>query len=89
LLAHLILKNNPENRLLNNGKNSATIVRWAKDIDAMFRIDSRSPEQVQKVIEWCQQDPFWSQNILSGSKLREKYDTLVLKTKEKDFSLDW
>lgn len=38
--------------------------------------DGRTEEQVATAIRWCQSDEFWRGNILSASKLREKYETL-------------
>ena len=52
---------------------------WAKHVDYMIRIDHRTPERIRAVIEWCQQDDFWQNNILSTSKLREQFDKLELK----------
>lgn len=52
---------------------------WAKHIDAMIRIDGRQIEDIEKVIDWCQQDSFWKCNILSTAKLREKFDQLAIK----------
>ncbi len=50
---------------------------WARDIDLLMRIDQRNPEEIRRVIEWCQlPGGFWGPNILSGRKLREKFDTL-------------
>lgn len=40
--------------------------------------DGRTAEQVATAIRWCQADEFWRANILSASKLREKYDQLRL-----------
>jgi len=47
--------------------------------DVTIRIDHRSPEDIRRVIEWCQSDPFWQSNILSTAKLREKFDQLTVK----------
>lgn len=55
------------------------IQRWAKDVDRMIRIDRRAPEQIERVILWCQGDGFWQNNILSTDKLRKKFDQLELK----------
>ena len=55
---------------------------WAKHIDYMIRLDKRDFKEIGKVIEWCQQDEFWQNNILSTSKLRKQYDQLVLKMKK-------
>lgn len=52
---------------------------WAKDIDLMIRRDARDPTTIKAVIEWCQKDSFWQNNILSTGKLREKFDQLNLK----------
>lgn len=50
---------------------------WARDIEKLLRIDGRRPEDVEKVIAWCQQDGcFWAPNVLSGRTLREKFDTM-------------
>ena len=57
---------------------------WAKYIDFMIRIDNREPEEIEKVIDWCQEDSFWSSNILSTSKLRDKFTQLLLKMKDKN-----
>lgn len=75
LAVHLlkeIRKNNP-------GYKEPSLQDWAKGIDQMIRLDKRTPEQIGEVIEWCQQDDFWLSNILSTSKLREKFDQLVVK----------
>ena len=53
--------------------------RWAKDFDLMIRRDKIDADGIAKVIDWCQNDNFWRSNILSGKKVREKYQQLVLK----------
>ena len=52
---------------------------WGKHIDFMICKDGRDPVRIQEVIEWCQQDIFWQNNILSTGKLREQFDQLELK----------
>lgn len=79
LLAELILANNPANRELVKGKREITVARWAGDIDKLLRMDGQKPETVERVIRWCQADIFWKANILSGAKLRQKWDTLVVR----------
>ena len=37
---------------------------------------------VGKIIVFAQSDSFWRSNILSGKKLREKYDQLYLRARE-------
>lgn len=53
--------------------------RWAKDFDLMIRIDKIEADSIAAVIEWCQKDKFWCSNILSGKKLREKYQQLRMR----------
>lgn len=61
----------------------ATLQKWAKDIDKLMRLDGRSADEVEAVIRWCQTPGgFWVPNILSGSKLREKFPTLLLQSKQ-------
>jgi hypothetical protein len=73
LLKSFILKNNPKARVPED------LTKWSIEIDKMQRIDKRTFNEIEKVIIFCQNDPFWSANILSGNTLREKYDRLFLK----------
>jgi len=53
------------------------LTHWARDIEKLIRIDGRRSEDIEKVIVWCQSNGcFWGPNILSGRKLREKFDTM-------------
>ena len=74
LLLERILSRNPNHKKPN-------IETWARDIDFMIRIDHRAQEEIRAVIEWCQADTFWQNNILSTAKLRSKFDQLRLKMK--------
>lgn len=74
LLENEILKNNPK-----FPQSEQQRQRWAKDIDLMIRRDKLSADDIAEVIIWCQQDAFWRSNILSGKKLREKYQQLSMK----------
>jgi hypothetical protein len=53
--------------------------KWAWQMDALMRLDHRSPEEVEAVIRFAQADPFWKTNILSVEKLRKQYDQLNAK----------
>jgi phage replication O-like protein O len=83
-----IVEHNPRARLLgySHAQKEHTIEGWAKDIDLLLRKDlnhlngDRS-QAVGTVIEWATSHPFWSANILSGAKLREKWDTLTMQIK--------
>ncbi len=71
-LLNLILLRNPEHKKPN-------IQSWCKHIDLMIRIDNRNPDDIETIINWCQHDTFWQDNILSTRKLRKQYDQLNLK----------
>lgn len=55
------------------------IMKWAVHIDRLIRLNKRNPDEIKKVIEWCQDDDFWQDNVLSTAKLRKQYDQLFLK----------
>ena len=57
--------------------NEPNLQRWADDIRKMIEIDKRTEDQVSRMIDWSQKHVFWSMNILSARKLREKYDTMA------------
>lgn len=57
---------------------------WASDVEKLNRIDGREWEEIERVMKWVMEDSFWSQNILSGKKLREQYDRLVIKINAKN-----
>lgn len=76
LLRELILANLPGARVPRASPEG--MAAWCRHIDLLLRVDGREPEEVERVIRWCQQDPFWQANILSPRKLREKWETLVL-----------
>jgi predicted phage replisome organizer len=62
-----------------------TFYRWANDIRLLVENDKRDFKLVESVIKWCQSPGcFWVPNILSGSKLRIKFPTLVSQFKRLD-----
>jgi phage replication O-like protein O len=75
LLLSLIQNRNPNYKKPN-------IQNWAKHIDLMIRLDKRTSSEIENIIEWCQSDSFWQNNILSTEKLRKQFDQLVMKSKE-------
>jgi hypothetical protein len=70
-----ILKNNPEYKAPNFQK-------WSNDVRLMLEQDKRTEDQISYLMDWVQNDSFWKSNILSTSKLREKFDQLVIRVKE-------
>ena len=64
--------NNPEHRPLTDAQKQS----WADHIRLMIERDNRTAEQIKNMIDWCQNNEFWKQNILSTAKLRKQYDTM-------------
>jgi len=64
---------------------------WAKDIDKAIRLDNRTQKDLISCIDWIysKDGEFWVSNILSGKKLREKFDTMNIQahTKKRSMSL--
>lgn len=60
-----------------NGGRKPTRTKKNRDaIRLMLDRDKIPAEHIAGAIRWCQADEFWRGNILSASKLREKYETL-------------
>jgi len=76
-LRELILKNNE--RQPTPDKNPEDLERWCLALDRLHRLGPKgskdagySWEEIDEIIEWCQQDDFWWKNILSAAKLRDQ-----------------
>lgn len=71
-LAKEVLNENPTAKIKPEG--------WLADIDKAIRLDNRSVEDLLAVIAWIYHGGggFWKANILSGKKLREKFDQLKI-----------
>ena len=85
LLFSEIIKQNSKSRLANQNiaAKEKTITGWAREIEKLIGIDKQEPSTVEEVIFFATHDDFWGSNILSGKKLREKWDTLTMKMKQK------
>ena len=53
--------------------------KWADAFRLLHERDGHSWEEINAMVDWCQEDQFWKSNILSGDKLREKWDQLAAK----------
>jgi len=51
---------------------------WYDDIRKMIEIDKIELEAIRKVFIFLKTDEFWKKNILSTSKLRDKFNKLIL-----------
>jgi hypothetical protein len=54
---------------------------WANTIRLMREIDKLTHDDISQVFTWANQDSFWAVNILSITKLREKFPQLQAKMK--------
>tara|TARA_R100000365_G_scaffold3491_1_gene11667 strand:- start:2102 stop:2968 length:867 start_codon:yes stop_codon:yes gene_type:complete len=64
--------------IANGGKAPSRSKKNTDAVRLLLDRDGRTYEQVAAAIHWSQSDEFWRANILSMSKLREKYDQLRL-----------
>jgi len=65
-----------------SGFKKPNLEKWSKQVELMIRIDKRDPKEIGRVIEWCQSDSFWQNNILSTAKLRKQFDKLALQMQQ-------
>ena len=59
------------------GKRPAAGARWQTQARLMLDRDGRTVDEVRAVMAWVTASAFWSPNILSVPKLRDKWDTLA------------
>jgi DNA-binding MarR family transcriptional regulator len=60
-----------------NGHKVGTIGKqWWAACDRLVRLDGYTPAQIEIIMRWSTSDEFWSANIRSMPKLREKFSTL-------------
>ena len=63
----------------NGQKSNGHLKRNADAIRLLIDRDGHDVDDIARIIRWCQADEFWRTNILSASKLREKYGQLSAK----------
>lgn len=71
-LWELIQRNNPKAK-------QQDLQKWADVFRLMHERDNRSWKDIGTLIQWSQNDSFWSANILSANKLRKQFDQLTAK----------
>lgn len=59
------------------GKRPSVGARWHQQARLMLDADGRSVDEVRALMAWVTASSFWSPNILSVPKLREKWPTLI------------
>lgn len=73
LLADLIRRRDPKAKV-NPGN-------WARDLEALHRLDGRDWAEIEQVLRWTQEDPFEQTVVLSAGKLRKRFTELLAKTR--------
>ncbi|GAC1376883.1 MAG: hypothetical protein NVSMB4_05990 [Acidimicrobiales bacterium] len=66
-------------RVTENGSKAEINAGWRNAARLMLDRDHRDLDKALRLIDWCQDDSFWSVNILSMPTFRAKYDQLRLK----------
>lgn len=57
--------------------------KWAIDIDRMKRLDGRTEADIMQALTYAVTDTFWQGNIRSTKKFREKFETLIVRSRGK------
>lgn len=57
--------------------------KWAIEIDRMKRLDGRSEADIMQALNFAIADTFWQGNIRSTKKFREKFETLIVRSRGK------
>ena len=73
-------------RLEKPEKDEKTLQSWSAEFNKMIRLDKLDVDEMKDVLVFCQNHKFWKNNILSVSKFRKQYLTL-LSTMKGDESL--
>lgn len=63
---------------LNPNHKEPNFEKWADEIRKIVNIDKRSYNEISDLMLWVNQDNFWQTNVLSPSKLRDKWDQLTI-----------
>lgn len=72
-----------DDKYLINKNKDMIFNKWADDIRKLIEIDKRDIHEVANIIKWVKKDGnFWVDKIMSGFKLREKYNKLILQYKK-------
>ena len=64
------------------GLHQPNLDKWANEIRLMRERDRRTYIEIREVFSWANADSFWKSNILSPEKFRDKFNQLLLKSKE-------
>lgn len=76
-IATHVLGRDPKAKGLQEPRRAATVAAWADSVRMLNERDRRDWPEIERVWAWASADPFWAANILSGGKLRDKFETLA------------
>jgi DNA-binding Lrp family transcriptional regulator len=62
----------------NGSKRPRITPKWRTEARLLLDADGKAVDQVKRAIDWCQADGFWRSNVLSMTKLRDKWDQMRL-----------
>nr|DAM07020.1 MAG TPA: replisome organizer [Caudoviricetes sp.] len=65
-------------------KEEKDLQRWAADFNKMVRLDKYDINEIKEVLVFSQKNDFWQTNILSASKFRKQYLTLLAQMKREN-----
>ena len=85
LLISKILENDPDSSIIRDLTEKRQI-NWMNECRLLREKDKRSPELIERIIQFSQDDDFWKSNILSMSKLRKQFNQLFLKAGKQKYS---
>ncbi|MEE8669264.1 MAG: replication protein [Heyndrickxia coagulans] len=57
----------------------SNLQKWADDFRKLIELDGVDKRLAKDVMDWVTQDPFWRTNVLSATKLRQKFGELAIK----------
>jgi hypothetical protein len=68
---------------INNSKSldNAKYKTWVDPVRLMFEQDKRTKEELREIYDYLPTDDFWKEQIRSTTKLREKFDKLLIKSR--------
>lgn len=73
-LARLMTENTPAMK----PPGEATLQTWADSFRLLNERDGYDWDLINAVLVWCQDDPFWQKNILSGPTFRKQFGKLLV-----------
>lgn len=73
------VKNVAEDAGIGHLTKRANMQTWADDMRKLVEIDQVDKKTIKNVMDWVTQHDFWKTNVLSASKLRQKFMELAIK----------